>query len=209
MEHISATDFIRAFREEWAEQIKEGKKENEIISNYREDKKWTNFMLGDKSLLKNVSCNLSHEIVGLRYWRELYTIDAVYVSSKDQLDRKDLFHPEIHIGLEHENGDYPEEELWKLAYWRIPLKVIIFYDYNEDDKEKAENKKGWLSKKIGEFNSILNRIEGFWSERESTEYLLLVGNKPSAEELPTWRVSYRQPGQSFSDLSGLDNWGKE
>jgi len=41
------------------------------------------------------------------------------------------------LAIEHENGCDVETEMWKLAHWRSPLKVLVFYDFDMQDREKA------------------------------------------------------------------------
>ena len=47
--------------------------------------------------------------------------------------------------------------MWKLLMWRSPLKVLIFYDYLEEEKAKHPNLDAWLEKKAGDATAHGNR----------------------------------------------------
>ena len=87
----------------------------------------------------------------------------------------------------YENGERVEEEMWKLLMWRSPLKVLIFYDYLEEEKAKHPNLDAWLEKKLEKLRCMAIEMHERWPEYQSNEYLLVVGCAPRRGELPQWR----------------------
>ncbi len=185
---ITIDMFIEAFKEVWEEFLSE---EREHISNiYSSNEKWTNFMLcGNDSFLARVTDNLK-SIDDLIYWEELYNIDASIVSGlndngEDLVGYKSLLYPsKIYALIEHENAGAPEEEVWKLAYRRCPLKVVIFYDFHEDEK-RTENQKNWVSTKLNRFIRIIDTINEHCGDEPESEYLFIIGNTSGG--IPKWR----------------------
>lgn len=98
------------------------------------------------------------------------------------------------VAIEHENGDDIETEMWKLAHWRAPLSVCVFYDFNEaklDDKVyngdcslPEVKRKDWLSRKLELLSGIVRRVDPETAER----HLLIVGNRMRDGSL-RWRSS--------------------
>lgn len=202
MKNITHDEFLKAFTEEWKKivKIERGK----VITSFAENETWTDYMLRYEGFLNKVMDNINKTNSVMVYWRELYTIDAVYVSGPDMLHCKELSFPtELNVAIEHENGSDPEKELWKLAYWRTPLKVLIFYDYHEHQK-KSKSKRDWLSEKLRLMGEILDNVQRFWKENELTEYLLLIGNNIEPNTPPVWRMTIRTPNKSFSNLISIE-----
>ena len=57
----------------------------------------------------------------------------------EELFKNNLWYPsKLHVLIEHEHGESIEEEMWKLLFLRAPLKVLIFYDWDEAKKTKEE-----------------------------------------------------------------------
>jgi hypothetical protein len=119
---ITIDMFIKAFKEVWEEFLSE---DREYISNiYSLNEQWTQFMLCvNNGLLKRVTDNLKSNDA-LKYWKELYSIDASIISvlndnGEDLVGYKTLLYPsKIYVLIEHKNAGAPEEEVWKLAYSR-------------------------------------------------------------------------------------------
>lgn len=188
MEKIDADKFVKAFKQEWDKRCSDDG--DRIKKDYSDNKSWTEFMLGDEGLLERVCKELK-----LHYRREYYTLDALYVSGKDLLGKgKKLYYPsDLPVLIEHEQGDKIEEEMWKLLFWRSPLKVIIFYDYTEEEKNGKKDRESWAQDKLKKkFLWMLREVEGFFEENSKTEYLFIVGDRENEKSLPRWRcVSVR------------------
>jgi len=203
MKNITCKEFTDAFCEEWKKNVK--KDRDKVLDSFAENRRWTDYMLCYGGFLNSVLDNLKHNYPALVYWRELYTIDAVYITGPDLLHCQELSYPsELNVALEHENGGNPEKELWKLAYWRTPLKVLIFYDYNEYQKEDSKPKRDWLGNKLQLMEEVLDTINRFWTENDLTEYLLLIGNSKQRNSLPIWRMTTRTSNKVFSELKEIE-----
>ena len=117
----------------------------------------------------------------------------------------------VDVAIEHENGSDVEQEMYKmLMLIRSPLRVPIFYDYSECEKEDNENKQNWLWNKFNELLEIGHMVEVEWPEAENTEYLFLVGNQIEVGELLCWRYLVVKSGEfgqcknfNIADLSHL------
>ena len=178
---VTAERFCKTFSKLWdIEKINNPKK---ILSLYNRDLTWTEYMLTKEgSFLKKISKQLS-----LKMDREWYGIlDCVYYEDEPNLYDGGTYPACLHVYIEHENQDAVEEEMWKMLMFRSPLKVLIFYDYWEDDKG-TEKKNNWLQDKFTRLLDMGEMVDVRWPEADNTEYLFLVGNKEDRGQLPRWR----------------------
>lgn len=181
----------------------EGLFRSEIQSAYTTPPRRTSLMLGSDGVLQKV-CGLLADAMEehYEYKREWYTIDALFVAgeelvyrnaSPDQNGNRLWYPSRLEVVVEHENGEKLEEEMWKLMFWKAGLKVIIGYDYCENEYGEVlgragEARKGeWAQKKIDQLREMLKSVHG--SEGDNAEYLLMLGNRAVwAEEAPVkWR----------------------
>ena len=177
---VTAELFCKVFRKLWNEE-KESNPEG-ILGAYPYDKPWTKFMLeSDNSFLDRVSKELS-----LKMGREWMKMDCVYYEEKPNLISYGTYPACLDVYIEHENNGKVEEEMWKLLLYRSPLKVLIFYDHPEYDKN-SETKQNWLQVKLAKLLSMGREVDTRWSEADNTEYLILVGNRVNEGEFPRWR----------------------
>ncbi len=184
---ITANDFLAAFKETWGLVVDT----EEVKQKYSSNQAWTEFMNGksnEKSFLRSV---FSHFLSKGSYAQEWYTVDGLFMNDKDVMNGEVLpkgkFTPSgFHCLVEHENGQDIEIEMWKLLFWRCPLKIIIFYDYHEYEKI-SETNKDWLPKKLGLLKPMLSNANNFFEENPNTEYLLLWANKEGRNSHPQWR----------------------
>lgn len=117
---------------------------------------------------------------------EFYKLDLVYVSGKD-LFREDLYYPSLlPVIIEHEHFNNVEEEMWKLIFWRSPLKVLISYDWNEDEKT-THRKRNWWTDKLKALSEMLTTANRDYPETEMTEYLFIIGNREDVQSDIKWR----------------------
>ena len=173
-----------------------------ILHAYENDKRWTEYMLAKKeapyedSFLRRLATRLSAPPLAMG--REWYTLDAVYYEAK-----KDSYiycpkgggpYPNcLHVIVEHENAGDVETEMWKLLMFRSPLKVLIFYDYRDDDK-RTEEKRDWLKNKLEKLFKMGRAVEGACPEADNVGYLFLVGNRSEDEQPPRWRYCVVERG---------------
>lgn len=189
---VSAADFAKAFDHAWAAVLQEAGAESRIRELFRNDSCWTDFMLSSEAgLLANVATCLKSSVADLEYYgREIYSIDATLVGGireTDLLGRGDQGYPaRLYALIEHENGDAVEEEMWKLLWWRSPLKVIIFYDYSAADCAKTTRFAQWLPTKLKMLERMRADVSNFHPEDPATEYLLVVGQLTDARGIPSW-----------------------
>ena len=199
---ISADRFLEAFREQWKEEDPD-----EIIETYNNNENWTEFMLArtnretrpiEQSFLYRVANRLSMDMD-----REWYTVDCVYYKKESsQIKGKDSYPACLDAVIEHENGEKIEEEMYRLLIFRSPLKILICYDYREDEKEESEQNRNWLNSKLQELLKMGSEFDARWPEANDTEYLFLVGNRLEEGGMPRWRYMTVRSGE-FERRSGL------
>ena len=186
---MNAGRFCDAFTEQWKRDVEDAG--DILLCDYKHDKIWTEYMLGrNDSFLGRLAQTLSFSMA-----REWYTLDAVYYNPQPNLFPAGGMYPaRLDVLIEHENGSKVEEEMWKLLLWRSPLKVLIFYDYREDRKERDPKKKTWLDEKLQTLCEMGQEVHDRWPEASDTEYLFLVGNRADADSAPSWRRWIVKPG---------------
>ena len=183
---MKAHEFKRAFLETWGERTADADGRERVATAYQTNPGWTKFMLGDgeaNGFLHEVAENLNR-----RVYREYYTIDCVYYQDEFDLFEGGGYPRGFDAIIEHENGDRPEEEWWKLLMWRAPLKVLIFYDYSDDAKKNSSRNANWLVGKLENFAEMTRQMRDRWpGRRDYDDYLIVVGYVPTGENLPRWR----------------------
>lgn len=184
MKMIPATAFIEAFGSEWDASTNET--DGFAPPEYEHSETWTKYMLASNGFLNRVLNRLKYIQPSLRYAQEWYKLDALFLGGTD-LFGTDLWYPsEVHVYIEHEQGDNPEHEMWKLIHWRAPLKVLIFYDWNEYEKT-TDLRTSWLDNKLKMFSQMISTVASFFEENQETEYLFLIGNRKIEHGEVTWR----------------------
>lgn len=181
---VTAKMFRTAFMDEWEQRSNQNLPA--LLASYPHDRAWTELMLRTGGVLPGVLERINQQLDAhsrLELRNEYYTVDAMFVGGKDLFREKLSYPSRVEAIVEHENGDNWEEEMWKLLFWRAPLKVLIGYDYNEMDFDKplghsasSETKGKWLGNKIKTVHSMYQEVVSHLAEPE-TEYLLLVGNR--------------------------------
>ena len=145
-------------------------------------------MLHDGGVIDSIRNRIFGDTI--KYKREWYTVDALFVSGKDLHSDGLSFPSEIHAVIEHEQGDDIEIEMWKLTHWRAPLKVIFFYGWNDDDVSKNEIRMRWKEEKINHLMSMLKSVNEFHKESSNTEYLFIIGARRDVRSTPYWECIY-------------------
>lgn len=181
---ITADEFFTVFLHEWGQLTKE-----EVISGatpWDGRAAWTERMLGHTGFFNRVMNGLNREGRNLEYHTEWYSIDALYVGGKG-LYGKGLSYPsEIHVLIEHEFDEDVETELWKLAHWRSPLKVIVIYDWADSEKT-TEKRKKFLDNKVAKLREMRGEIDAFHQDSADSEYILIVAHRVQADSDITWQ----------------------
>ena len=146
-------------------------------------------MLGDRGddapdgFLHKVGAKLKRSV-----YREYYTIDCVFYQDEPDLVGGGGYPAGFDAIIEHENGDRPEEEWWKLLMWRAPLKVLIFNDYSDEERLHNINRANWLVGKLEKFATMTRQMNDRWpGRRDDDDYLIVVGYTPIGQPLPHWR----------------------
>ena len=178
---VFAKRFCDAFAEQWKE---DSANANGILRAYQHDTTWTEYMLGkEDSFLSRLSEQLHHAMA-----REWFKLDVVYYDEGQNLYPPGGMYPAcFHVIIEHENQGDVEREMWKLLMFRSPLKVLIFYDYLEYEKEQNPEKARWLDEKLTGLFRMGEAADAIWPEADNTEYLFLVGNRSQEGQIPVWR----------------------
>ena len=182
---IKGNAFLDAFRQEWNETIPF--LDEHSFWPYAEKTRWTDFMLRSGGFLNKVMDRFKNSYFNnISYKQEYYTIDALYVGGED-LFRSNLSYPsKIFAILEHEFGNNIEEEVWKLIFWRAPLKILIFYDWAEE--EMTDRRREWLQTKLKKIEQMIEKVKYFHREDNDTEYLFIIGKQTEDKKNPmNWR----------------------
>lgn len=184
MNIINLHSFLTEFASVW-----EGitsTREQEIIDKYSNDTAWTDFMLGEEGLLEKISNKFNEKDRPVKMKREYYKLDGLYVGGEN-IFRSDYMYPsDIYALIEHENGEYVEEEMWKLIHWRCPLKILIFYDWSDYEKTTPK-RKVWVKNKLEALLEMLDQVDKFNTESSVTEYLFLIGSRKNEQSIPYWK----------------------
>ncbi len=186
---ITADKFRVAWCATWAEKDKE----QALSDRFSGDGKWsdwTNIMVGSeeekgriedsKAFLCTVMRKLSSNMY---YWREeLFRADVGFVSKSDAFMNSYGEHTMplfIDVLIEHENR-YKEihQEMWKLIFYRSPLKVLITYAYGEE----AQNT-------VNKMLEFLGKANAKFRENENTEYLFVIGSVAGKDAKMKWRYA--------------------
>jgi hypothetical protein len=179
---ISAADFLASFRYLWAETYRDGPEKERLHQLFTNDTQWTAFIQDAGGFLDRLCTQLS-QTLGLELschqewskWDVCYTNDQGFDATGGTDDVR-LWPTCFYALIEHENRDNPEQEMWKLMFWRARLKVLMFYDHGRDERNRYPYTKGrWLSDKLQQFKSMLAQSDSFLDESMETEYLFLVG----------------------------------
>lgn len=189
---ISADRFLEAFREQWKEEDPD-----EIIETYNNNENWTEFMLGNVTgnQIGDVFLNRVAKRLLMTMDREWRKLDCVYYKKEScQIDGDDRTPACLDAIIEHENDADVEQEMYKLLIFRSPLKVLMFNDWNEDEKTSGEREE-WLNSRLGELLKMGSEFEARWPEAYDTEYLFLVGNRLKEGGMPRWRYMTVRSGE--------------
>jgi len=172
---ITSEQFRRAFKEEW--ECRYHGNEQELNDKYPKARQWTEFMKGAQGVLESVMQRLGERhSLKMQYKSEWYTVDALYVRSDETKYGTPTEPTGIYAIIEHENADDVEVEMWKLIYWRCPLKVLIFYDWSDKDRKFGDRDEKF-KKKLKDLAGMLEETNEFHDEADDTEYLFIVGSR--------------------------------
>lgn len=197
---INGQRFLDAFANVYSDRLSEdGQKKKLMKAYFSKKRKWTEYMLSKKNgILKEVMERLRPENERLEYVREKrFKFDAMFVGGENLFNNNLDYPSELHVLIEHENDGDIEEEMWKLIFVRSPLKVLIFYDWDEAEK-KTKRQKIWVKDKLKTLKKMLETVNVFYSECEQTEYLFIIGNTDNNAMDVKWRwASNKQPKLTY------------
>lgn len=185
--------FLDAFRQAYEARLAV---EENVLDRYS-GSDWTRVMLGGPGeapgMLAAAALAYSGGAEVCSNHPQWYTLDLLVVAPPFK-DKTEYWQTKTLVAIEHENGDDVETEMWKLAHWRVPLSVCVFYDFNEgklDDKiykgdRTLQNvkRKDWLARKLELLSGIVGRVDPETAER----HLLIIGNRMLDGSL-RWRSS--------------------
>jgi len=151
---IDALQFLNEFQTQWIA-LKSRVGEKAIAEAYDNDGTWTKSMqgysadkyrpeaglLGPQGFLGKIGLALGFDPYQIR--REDNKIDCSFFSGAGLLPNRSSewgYASFLSVLIEHENNlDSIDLEMWKLIFWRAPLKVIITYDRPEKRRDKDKN----------------------------------------------------------------------
>jgi len=141
--------------------------ESKLVESWGYPGRFTNRMIGrkadDKSFLHMVA-----EILNLKYYREYWSLDAVFYKKKDERFQLPYLCAEyLPVIIEHENSIGGScLEMNKLSIFNSPLKVLITYPEGED-------KNGYLKA----YAEILHNADTFDDFSTKRKHLVVFGTK--------------------------------
>ena len=185
---VSVQDFLNAFSQQWnADRECRGRA---LRDAYQEDKTTTAYMLGEngEDFPQTFFDRLAKRL-GQQALPERQRLDVVYYTTKaHNIEHTPRIRPAcLNVIIEHENGEKVEEEMWKMLMWRAPLKVLVFYDWSEDERTENPEKEQWLENKLRQLYALRQEVNREWPEADDTSYLFLIGRPPQRGALPVWR----------------------
>jgi hypothetical protein len=192
---MKATEFIS----KWKDLIKDLKRNPKFITKYQTSTEWTKFILGGSSCMSTGS-PLGDAIAsknnkeGLCYRTEDAKIDIAFgkenfevldIKNTNEIKIDDCFYPKVYeIIVEHENNiDDCWREMAKLTSFRAKLKVLITYNWGEDENDKKDYSKN-IETTAQNFGKIIKQTNEAFPENPDTEYLLIIGQRK--EESVFW-----------------------
>ena len=207
-----AQRFMKCFMDLWGHEYAE--KRDSIDKGMWSDKSCTDFMIGEydknaddpkNAFLKSVCEEFGSK---LRYGREWYTVDAYLYEE----NRQDWLDAHWHLIIEHENNRKMwKKQMWKLLHFKVPLKVLVGYDYSCDEKAKKQragaiNKCTWRDCEIERLDGMNRDAYAVHPESGNTEYLLIVGNREKKQNGKKygeirWRFWRATPNTKFQEIT--------
>lgn len=186
---VSATSFFKAFQDEWENwQLDMVSGKAKAISPFEGRTDWTAAMLKEGGFFNRVMGRLDPQGLSLKYRTEWYTVDALFVGGEDLFRENHMYPSSVEVLIEHEFDENLEEEMWKLLHWRAPLKVIVAYDWSEEEKITSSRKAEWIPERIDRLKKMLLRVNEFFSENPATEYLLIIACRDKADDPIEWQT---------------------
>jgi hypothetical protein len=186
---LSVEGFLRAFHDIWQlEQNKADSFSNRNPWEINPRKQWTEYILSkENGLLSQMTSTFRKVDPNMAYTREWYTVDGLFIGGSELLREGSWGYPSsIYALVEHELDENIEEEIWKLAHWRCPLKVLIFYDWAESDKS-TDSRLKFLTNKVNKAFSMIEEISKHWSENPDTRYLFIIGTREECSSPIVWK----------------------
>ena len=184
---VSAQKFCKAFFDQWNDAWKDNCEA--LRQAYRNAPGRTAYMLGKKKgdFPKTFFHRLARKL-RQKPTRERQNLDVVYYTTKAQnICHEERIRPaRLNVIIEHENDKKVEEEMWKMLMWRAPLKVLVFYDWSDNERKDKPEKEQWLKDKLVTLFDMRHEVDTLWPEANKTAYLLLVGRSPQRGALPVW-----------------------
>ena len=186
---LSVESFLQAFREVWQqEQNKADSFSNRNPWEIVPRKLWTEYMLSKEGGLLSKMTSAFHAIdPNIAYTCQWYTVDGLFIGGSELFREGSWGYPSsLYALVEHELDENIEEEIWKLAYWRCPLKILFFYDWAENDKS-TDARANFLAKKLTKAFSMIAEISKYWTENPDTRYLFMIGTRTECNSPILWK----------------------
>lgn len=186
------TSIIDALKNAFAKTEKDPSEER-LVEVYARTSDWTTMM--GKIVLKAWSIYMGDRKHEWPHYAENYTIDHAFCCEEyscHHLFDKAWYPAELHWIVELENGEKPEEEMWKLAFWRARHKILCACDWNEDRKT-SEARREWYGKRKAAFCEILKKANQHVREDPDTRYYFFVSNQEHSGGDLRWRAQTLTP----------------
>jgi hypothetical protein len=186
---LSVESFLKAFYSIWEkEQAKADSISNLSPWEIKSLKQWTEFILSkENGLLSQMTPFFLKIDPNMTYTREWYTVDGLFIGGNELLREGSWGYPSsVYAIAEHELGENIEEEIWKLAHWRCPLKILFLYDWAENDKS-TDSRIHFLKKKLNKAFAMIEEISEYWAENSDARYLFMIGTRVNWNSPILWK----------------------
>ncbi len=165
---VSARRFRQAFIHQWNEDLEHDRQA--LRDAYRKAPDRTAYMLGKKQedFLETFFDRLKKRL-GQKAIRERQNLDIVYYKTKARnISHEERIRPaRMNVIIEHETGKEVQEEMWKVLMWRASLKVLVFYDWSDNERKNNPEKEQWLRNKLDKLFEMGRQVDkrqltSFW-----------------------------------------------
>ena len=191
---VDVQRFLKAFTREWQHDLTHA--EQRLRQAFQNDTTWTDYMLNGKGAFLD---RIAHRLQ-LSMAKELLRVDAIYHDpNANLLPDKGIYPNRLDMLIEHENQGDPEREMWKLLMLRAPLKVLIFYDWAEDEKRNNLDRQQWLTGKLSLLFRMGKAVDRQWPQ--PSKYLFLVGKRGQRDDI-LWHYWFIADG-NWPDSPGI------
>ena len=160
--------------------------EGKFLENWSKKKQFTDVFINE--LLPKIGKELELNCYNGNY----YYLDAIFYHKKfrEYFEDNTTYAESLIIAFEHEHEHFrSHEEIYKLALFNAPLKVLVTYPPDEDEEQKLMKK----------FTDVLNRADILKTFNSIHKHLVICGGKTPQDKKTMWTF-YLYRNSNFEKL---------